>query len=132
MSDLFRTIIVAAPIVEQARALAASYSNGQNMYQTPLTPDGTNVTHYISSGLADAGVFQFIPWKVWSTDENGDPVSEDFPGDLPGMVESITPEGGEPPFTLEQLQGMLAFVDVSTQKPRQAMARLGLSIFSEE
>lgn len=102
------------------------------MYTRPLTSNGTTATHYISSGQAKDYALGALPHKEWSRDEDGEWVSTDYAGDLEGLLAGITPEGGEAPFTMAQLQGMLAYVDVSTQKPKAAMARMGLEFLDED
>lgn len=124
--DIFRTIIIAAPIIEQARALAAQWPGGVGMYQRALTDDGSTATHYISSGWADDAALAALPHSDWSRDAEGEWVEASHEGNLTGLVAAITPEGGEAPFTVEQLGGMLAYADISTQPPKDAMARLGL------
>lgn len=51
MADVFKTLIVSATDVEDARALAAAEPSGEGMFTTALSPTGeAPATHYVSSG----------------------------------------------------------------------------------
>lgn len=114
--DQFRTIIVAAPIADQVRALAAAFPGGVGMFITPcLTGDA--VTHYLSTGMAPAWVIDNLP------------CGED-PGNLEQLAQLITEAGGTT--TAEELTAMLAYVDISTDEWPVALARLGLTLGSVE
>lgn len=110
--DQFRTIIVAAPIVEQVRALAAAFAGGANMFVTPCLT-GDTVTHYLSTGMAPAWVIDSLPCG-------------DDPGNLEQLAQLIVEAGGTT--TAEELTAMLAYVDISTDEWPVALARLGLTL----
>jgi hypothetical protein len=78
-------------------------------------------THYISTGLIDAEIAAVMPW----TDYNGEE-SVQHPGNpeaLAAMLHEQHPEA-----TPEQLEGIIAACDISTQEPYVAAARLGLRL----
>ncbi|MFA6064052.1 MAG: hypothetical protein WC736_15795 [Gallionella sp.] len=57
-----RTVIVTAANAPLARALAAGLSaGGVGMLESPLPPDSSNPTHYISSGQIDAAFDAMLP-----------------------------------------------------------------------
>jgi hypothetical protein len=141
----FRTMIVPTALVETVRALAATWAGGVGMFITPLAPPPEPVvyppapedpdepapyieppappvpTHYISTGLIDAEIAAVMPW----TDYNGEE-SVTHPGNpeaLAAMLHEQHPEA-----TPEQLEGIIAACDISTQEPYVAAARLGLRL----
>jgi hypothetical protein len=116
MSDEFRTIIVAAPIVEQVRALAAAFPGGVGMFTTPCLT-GDEITHYLSTGMAPAWVIDNLPCG-------------DNPGNLEQLAQLINDAGGS---TSEaELTALLAYVDISTEEWPVALERLGLTLGSIE
>ena len=120
-NDTFRTFIVEAAPITAARQLASKWPGGVGMLTTPLTSDGTTVSHYISSGLVDTESQQHMPYSEWTQDEEGNYVETTHEGDLEALAEETeTPIG--------QLQALLAVASITNEKPRDAMRRLGLSI----
>jgi hypothetical protein len=143
----FRTMIVPAALVETVRELAATWAGGVGMFITPLAPPLEPVvyppapedpdepapyieppappvpTHYISTGLIDAEIAAVMPWTEYGSDE---PVTH--PGNpeaLAAMLHEQHPEA-----TPEQLEGIIAACDISTQEPHTAANRMGLKILA--
>ncbi len=102
MTDVHRTIIVPASIVQQARDLAASASpGGVGMFVSPLSPDGTEpASHFISSGLIDETLASWL--------------------DSPEALAENAP------LTLTEAEDMLAACDVSADDWRTAIERVGV------
>ena len=125
-----RTMIVPASLAPTVRALAATWSGGVNMFITPLCPidqEDTTPTHYISAGLIDAEIAAVMPWVEYGTDpETGDPVTIQHPGDLEALAQMLHEQ--HPEASAEQLEGIIAACDISTQEPRTAANRMGLRI----
>ena len=105
-----RTLI--APIDLAEPALTGSASEG--LFTTPLYTEGNpEPTHAISSGYIAGEFADLLPC-----------------GDRPGNTEALLAilEGVEFPITIDELDGMLAMIDISEEEPYAAMARLGLSL----
>ena len=103
-----KTIIVADPLVQQARQLCSSLAGqgGCGMYETALSSDGTlPATHWISSGL----------------------ILEDFATMLetPAIVYAAAQQAGiELP--AGSVESLLSQCDISDESAEAARARLGL------
>ena len=129
----FRTFLIPSAHVQLARDLAAAISpeNATGMFTTPLT-NGTQVTHYISTGIVSDAFAQPLPLTTWAQDEEGAWVQVSH---WPGMPEAIADMAAQldPPFavTAEQIEAAFAASDISEQEPFVAMARLGLSLYQE-
>lgn len=113
---IFRTIITPISLAEPARAacMALTGSASEGLFTTPLYPEGSNeATHAISSGYIAGEYADLLPC-----------------GDQPGNTEALLAmlEGVEFPITIDELDGMLAMIDISEEEPYAAMARLGLSL----
>jgi hypothetical protein len=124
MSTEFRTMIVPSELVEVVRSLADTFPAGTGMFITPLCPiDAEDVTHYISTGLIDAEIAAVMPWTDYNGEEEvlyaGDPEA------LAAMLHEQHPEA-----TPEQLEGIIAACDISTQEPHTAANRMGLKILA--
>lgn len=123
-----RTMIVPASLAPTVRALAATWSGGVNMFITPLCPidaEDQTPTHYISTGLIDADIAAVMPWVEYGTDpETGDPVTTQHPGNPEALAQMLHEQ--HPEASAEQLEGIIAACDISTQEPRVAADRLGL------
>lgn len=103
--ETFRTIIVAAAVVEQARALAAHFPGGEGMLVTPLYT-GAELTHYISTGKIEQSVADMLDNPSAFADAIGaDPV---------------------------QVQAIRDQMDISTGPYQDALARLGLTLEASE
>lgn len=128
MADLFRTLIIRAVDAPLARAIAAGFGpGGVGMWTTPLSATGSApATHYISSGLIPADFAGLSPCDVW---EDGKKISS-YAGDA-ATVFAYASQAGLP-VTLKQITDVFANSDVSTQRPFDAMARLGLKIINPE
>lgn len=130
----FRTFLIPSAHVQLARDLASAISpeNASGMFATPLT-DGTQVTHYISTGIVSDAFAQPLPCTQWAQDEEGAWVQVSH---WPGMPEAIAGIAAQldPPFplTAEQVAAAFAASDISEQEPFVAMARMGLSLHSVE
>ena len=95
------------------------------MWTTPLSATGSDpATHYVSSGLTPADFAGLSPCDVW---EDGKKISS-YPGDA-ATVFAYASQAGLP-VTLKQIADVFANSDVSTQRPFDAMARLGLKIIN--
>ena len=144
----FRTMIVPVALVETVRALAATWPGGVNMFMTPLAPPPEPVvyppapedpdepapyieppappvpTHYISTGLIDADIAAVMPWVDYTLTEDGDTTSH--PGDPTALALMLHEQ--HPEASAEQLEGIIAACDISTQEPSVAIGRLGLRL----
>jgi hypothetical protein len=72
-----------------------------------------------------------VPLQVWEQDETGywQLISTE-PGDPEAVTAACNAAGLE--VTLEQVEAVFAVADVTEQEPFTAMARMGLSLVSEE
>jgi hypothetical protein len=124
ISRTHRTMIVPAALAGAARELAAAWPEGGNMFITPLCPidaEDTTPTHYISTGLIDKDIADVMPWVDYSGEE---PVQH--AGDPEALAAMLHEQ--HPDVTPEQLEGIIAACDISTQEPYVAAARMGLRI----
>lgn len=112
--DLHVTIIVPANIITQLRKVGQVLGRPTDgMFLTGLSATGeAPATHYISSG------------KIFPRFVNGIRANHDGLYDF--VVEKCTEAGIGVPYTRTQVKNALANVDVSTDAPFEAMARLGL------
>lgn len=130
----FRSLIIPTAHVQLARDLASAISpeNASGMFTTALT-DGNQITHYISTGIVSDEFAQPLPLTTWAQDEEGNWVQVSH---WPGMPEAIAQIAAQldPPFPLTAAEVKAAFdaSDISEQEPFVAMARMGLSLHSEE
>jgi hypothetical protein len=119
-----RTMIVPAALAPTVRDLAATWEAGGNMFITPLCPidaEDETPTHYISTGLIDADIAAVMPWTEYNGEE---PVQH--AGDPEALAAMLHEQ--HPDVTPEQLEGIIAACDISTQEPYVAAARMGLRI----
>lgn len=124
--DKFRTLIVSAAIAPAVRELAATWPGGAGMFEVPLYT-GSEVTHYISTGMINGTIAEQLPY----TDHSGEePVTHE--GDLEALVEAINADNPEAGATVEQIEALLTGADISTQDWREAVARLNLSTEPQE
>lgn len=131
--DIFRTMIVAAPSVELAREIAASFGpGGTGMWTTPLSaPDPDPSTHFISTGYIPAEFAYLVPCQTWEQDEDGAWVlASSEPGDPVAVFTAATEAGVI--CTQAQVTAIFANADVTDQQPFVALGRLGLKLISEE
>lgn len=106
MSWTHRSMIVAASVVADARALAAMFPGGAGMWETPLAPTSAGpATHYISSGLI---------WPEFAAMLVSPQALVDGCASYGVTVEMAT------------ATALLDASDVSTEDGHTAMARLGL------
>ena len=129
----FRTLIIPTAHVQLARDLAAAISpeNATGLFTTGLT-NGTQVTHYISTGIVSDQFAMPLPLTTWAQDEDGAWVQVSHsPGD-PQAIADIAAQL-DPPFavTVAEIAAAFAASDISEQEPFVAMARLGLSLYQE-
>ena len=126
----FRSLIIPTAHVQLARDLAAAISpeNATGLFSTALT-DGTQITHYISTGIVSDAFAMPLPLTTWAQDEAGAWVQVSH---WPGMPEAIADIAAQldPPFavTAEQIEAAFAASDISEQEPFVAMGRLGLAL----
>jgi hypothetical protein len=129
MTDLFRTLLVAAQDADLARQIAAGFGpGGEGMFTTPLSADGTDpATHYISTGYIPAEFVSLAPNTTWEQDEDGQWVqTAHYPGDAATVYAYATQAGVS--CTLEDVEGVFSRADVSEQEPFVAMGRMGVQI----
>jgi len=124
--DKFRTLIVSASIAPAVRALADTWPGGQGMFTVPLYT-GSDVTHYISTGMINGAIADQLPYTDYSGEE---PVEHE--GDLEALVEAINSDNPEADATVEQITLLLSGADVSTQEWREAIERLNLTTEPQE
>ena len=130
----FRTLIIPSAHVQLARDLAAAIDPvaSVGLFMTGLT-NGTQVTHYISTGIVSDQFAMPLPCTQWAQDEEGAWVQVSH---WPGMPEAIAQMAAtlDPPFPLpvEQVAAAFAASDISEQEPFVAMGRMGLSLHSAE
>ena len=114
-----RTIITPIDLAEPARAacMALTGSASEGLCTTPLYSTEETPTHAISSGYIAGEYADLLPC-----------------GDQPGNTEALLAllEGVEFPITIDELDGMLAMIDISEEEPYAAMARLGLSLAPQQ
>jgi hypothetical protein len=129
MTDLFRTLLVAAQDADLARQIAAGFGpGGEGMFTTPLSADGTDpATHYISTGYIPAEFVSLAPNTTWEQDEDGQWVqTAHYPGDAATVHAYATQAGIS--CTLEDVEGVFSRADCSEQEPFVAMGRMGVQI----
>lgn len=117
-----RTMIVPAPYVDMARALADGLSGpaGAGMWTTGLSADGTEpATHYISAGLIEDTFADLLPLTTYTTDSEGVETSETTPGN----AAYIATEAEAP---LEVIEALLEAVTVTDEPAHTTMDRMGL------
>lgn len=121
-----RCLIVPAPFAPLARALCdglAPGGSGAGMLTTPISASGTlPATHYIAQGLIESKFAELLP--LTSFDADGVPTT------TPGQPETIVALAAGA-VTLEQVNALLAAIDVTEQDPFSAMARLGLMLIQD-
>jgi hypothetical protein len=133
MTDLFRTLLVAAQDAPLARQIAAGFGpGGEGMWITPLSADGTDpATHYISTGYIPAEFVSLAPNTTWEQDEDGQWVQTGYyPGDADTVHAYATQAGIS--CTLEDVEGVFSRADCSEQEPFVAMGRMGVQIVQPE
>jgi hypothetical protein len=129
MTDLFRTLLVAAQDADLARQIAAGFGpGGEGMWTTPLSADGLDpASHYISTGYIPAEFVSLAPNTTWEQDEDGQWVqTAHYPGDAATVYAYATQAGVS--CTLEDVEGVFSRADVSEQEPFVAMGRMGVQI----
>lgn len=128
MSWVHRCMIVPTEHVELARKLCETLAGdgGSGMFTTPLSPTGTEpATHYISSGLIEDAFADLLPLIEFPAD--ADPVIH--PGQPDLITQMATDQGMG--VTVDEVQALLASVDVTEQPPTDALDRLGLRLSAE-
>lgn len=128
MSWVHRCMIVPTEHVELARKLCAALAGdgGSGMFTTALSPNGAEpATHYISSGLIEDAFADLLPLIEFPAD--ADPVIH--PGQPDLITQMATDQGMG--VTVDEVQALLASVDVTDQPPAEALERLGLHLSAE-
>jgi hypothetical protein len=132
MTDVFRTMIVPAGQQALAQQVATTVAPvaGQNMWTTPLSPDGEDpATAFVSTGYIAPEWDVLMPVQTWEQDEQGDWVqTAAYAGDAEQLFAIIQAEDPDTTITLPQIVGLFATCDVTTQDPWVAFQRLGLQI----
>jgi hypothetical protein len=132
MSDLFRTLCIAAQDATNARMIAAAFGpGGVGMWTTPLSASGAEpATHYISSGYIPAEFVSLAPCTTWETDENGQWVATEVYGGDAATVYAYAQQGNLFQISLATIQGIFSRADCSPQEPFVHMGRMGLKIIN--
>lgn len=128
MSWQHRCMIVPAEHVDLARVLCETLAGpgGAGMFTTPLSTTGVDpATHYISSGLIESDFADLLPLIEFPAD--ADPVIH--PG-RPDLITQMATDQGMG-VTVDEVQALLASVDVTEQPPTDALDRLGLRLSAE-
>ena len=128
MSWQHRCMIVPTEHVELARKLCETLAGpgGAGMFTTPLSTTGVDpATHYISSGLIESDFADLLPLIEFPAD--ADPVIH--PGQPDLITQMATDQGMG--VTVDEVQALLASVDVTEQPPTDALDRLGLRLSAE-
>ena len=128
MSWVHRCMIVPTEHVELARKLCETLagSGGVGMFTTALSTTGLDpATHYISSGLIESDFADLLPLIELPAD--ADPVIH--PGQPDLITQMATDQGMG--VTVDEVQTLLASVDVTEQPPTDALDRLGLRLSAE-
>lgn len=114
-SDVFVTIVVPANVAVAVRKVGEVLgSDTDGMFTTGLSASGAApATHFISSGV--------IYPRFVSAIRSGDLIYS-------FVTERIAQNGKTFPYTLAQVKTAVASIDVSTDVPFDALARLGLSL----
>ena len=123
MTYVQRCLIVPAAYAPLARALCAGVApggSGLGMFTTGLSATGqAPASHFISEGMITDEFAYLLPLKAFD--------AEGVATITPGQPETIvTLAAGAA--TLEQVNALLAAVDVTQQDPQDAIARLGLQM----
>jgi hypothetical protein len=129
MSDIFRTLLVAAQDVPLAQTIAATLGPGgsQAMFATPLGPtaDGP-ATWGASSGYIAPAWGMLAPCGTWTYQDGQWVRTAYYPGD-PAAVVAACAEAGLI-VSLEEIEAIFDRSDVSAQDPWTAFGRLGVTI----
>lgn len=128
MSWQHRCMIVPTEHVELARKLCETLAGpgGAGMFTTALSTTGLDpATHYISSGLIESDFADLLPLIEFPAD--ADPVIH--PGQPDQITQMATDQGMG--VTVDEVQALLASVDVTEQPPTDALDRLGLRLSAE-
>lgn len=129
MSWVHRCMIVPVDHVDLARSLCATLAGdgGSGMFTTALSATGQDqATHYISSGLIEQSFADLLPLLIQT--ETG---MEKINQGQPEIIHAAAQQAG---LTLDQqeIERLLAAVDVSDQSPFEAMDRLGVRMVQGE
>lgn len=121
-------MIVPAEHADLARKLCETLAGpgGAGMFTTALSATGVDpATHYISSGLIESDFADLLPLIEFPAD--ADPVIH--PGQPDLITQMATDQGMG--VTVDEVQALLASVDVTEQPPTDALDRLGLRLSTE-
>ena len=130
MAWAYRNMIVTDAVVDTCRSLAMLLAGeGQKLWTTPLSPDGTEpATHWISTGLIEAQFADLLPLSEWTLnldDEWTETVISN--GDAYTLAEL-----SDGAVTEEQVIAIFSMCDVTLDEPQQALSRLGLQMVIPE
>jgi hypothetical protein len=129
--DIFRTLIVPADQADLARTIASTLdpAHSQGMFETPLSPTGTEpATHFISTGMIGEGFAALIPLATWA--QQGDPpewVRTSYDPGKPAVTTAMCEKAGLE-VTEAEVEALYAAADVTAEDPWAALGRLGLKI----
>ena len=132
MSYKFRTMIIPDAIAATVRALASQFGpSASGMWTTALSPSGElPATHWISTGQVGVEFAAIMPFSHFDRaaelgEEPAKWVTDAY--DATAFVQLAESAGVKPP-PVEQINQIMAMVDVSEQDPFAAMERLGLKL----
>lgn len=130
MAWTFRTMIVADAVVDTCRSLAMLLAGeGQKLWTTPLSPDGTEpATHWVSTGLIESQFGDLMPLSEWTQDEEGAWTETEISPGTPALLAELS-DGA---VTEEQVIAIFSMCDVTLEEPQQALNRLGLQMVIPE
>ena len=138
MSYQFRTLIVAANVVDNVRLVASTWAECDGILGRPLTANGSTVTHYISSGYFTNSVCNLLGYEIYQpvydpeTETTTVELVDGKEYDIQAIVDQAIEEGLNPGQTAAEVQIWSAQADCSNQTPEAAMARLGLAFMPED
>lgn len=130
MAWTFRTMIVADAVVDTCRSLAMLLAGeGQKLWTTPLSPDGTEpATHWISTGLIGEQFGDLMPLSEWTLNLDDEWTETVISNGNPALLAELS--GGA--VTEEQVIAIFSMCDVTLDEPQQALNRLGLQMVQLE
>ena len=122
--QFFRTLILPQDLAELANQVAAAVSpENSGMWQTPLSETGVEpATHYISTGYIDPKLAHLLPLKQYESSLQ----ANEYPGDIAQLLEISL--AANLTVTIEDLQTLFNQLDVTTEEPFTALARLNLKL----
>lgn len=148
MTEVYRNLIVPTTHVDLARKITETLApvGGRGMWISGLSPDGNPPRQYwFSMGYIDAEFAALLP-LIEYIDDAGNWIANYLSAGYPEVIFALysqaiqiqsTEENPEPDpvtldFTLADVEAMLSAVDVTTETPQQAWARLGVQLVTAD